>query len=40
MSARDFALTIAAFLLLFMWQTPPWLVLLLCALGGAVLGFM
>ena len=35
-SAADFALAIAAFLLLFMWQTPPWLVVLLCALGGGL----
>ena len=34
LSAGDFALGIAAFLLLFMWQTPPWLVVVLCALGG------
>jgi chromate transporter len=30
--AGDYALAIAAFLLLFMWQTPPWLVVVLCAL--------
>jgi len=35
--AADFALGITAFLLLFMWQAPPWLVVLLCALVGAVL---
>lgn len=33
----DFALAAAAFLLLFMWQTPPWLVVVLSAVGGAVL---
>ena len=33
----DFALAVAAFLLLFMWQTPPWLVVLLSALGGALI---
>jgi chromate transporter len=33
----DFALAVAAFLLLFMWKTPPWLVVLLSALGGAAL---
>jgi len=27
----------AAFLLLFMWQTPPWLVVVLCASGGSLL---
>jgi chromate transporter len=36
-NAGDFALACAAFLLLFMWQTPPWLVVVLCALGGAAL---
>jgi chromate transporter len=37
LNAKDYALAAAAFLLLFMWQTPPWLVVVLCALGGAVL---
>jgi chromate transporter len=36
-SPYDFALAAAAFLLLFMWKTPPWLVVVLCALGGAVI---
>jgi chromate transporter len=36
-SAADFALASAAFLLLFMWQTPPWLVVILSALAGAVI---
>ncbi|HTS39769.1 MAG TPA: chromate efflux transporter [Xanthobacteraceae bacterium] len=36
-NARDFALGCAAFLLLFMWKTPPWLVVILCAVGGAAL---
>jgi chromate transporter len=35
--AADFALASAAFLLLFMWQTPPWLVVMLCALAGAAI---
>ncbi len=35
--AGDFALAIAAFLLLFIWQTPPWLVVVLCAAGGSLL---
>jgi chromate transporter len=34
----DFAVAAAAFLLLFMWQAPPWLVVMLCALAGAALG--
>jgi chromate transporter len=36
-SPSDFALGIAAFLLLFMWKTPPWLVVAFCAIGGQVL---
>lgn len=34
--AADFALAAAAFLLLYLWRAPPWLVVALCALGGAV----
>ncbi len=34
--AADFALAAAAFLLLHLWRAPPWLVVALCALGGAV----
>ena len=33
----DCALAAAAFVLLFMWSTPPWLVVLLCAAGGQAL---
>jgi chromate transporter len=36
LTARDYALALAAFLLLFMWKTPPWLVVVFCAAGGAV----
>jgi chromate transporter len=36
-NAGDFVLAATAFLLLFMWQTPPWLVVILCAAGGAML---
>jgi chromate transporter len=36
-SAADFALAAVAFLLLFMWKTPPWLVVVFCALGGAAM---
>jgi chromate transporter len=36
-SGTDFALAVAAFLLLFMWQTPPWLVVVASALGGAAI---
>jgi chromate transporter len=38
--ASDYALGLVAFLLLFMWQAPPWLVVLLCALGGGALSFL
>jgi len=37
LNARDFALATGAFLLLFMWQTPPWLVVVLSALGGTAI---
>jgi chromate transporter len=36
-NAGDFALGAAAFLLLFLWKTPPWLVVVFCALVGAAL---
>lgn len=36
----DFALAAAAFLLLYMWKTPPWLVVVLCALAGAAVGVL
>jgi len=36
-SPLDFALGVGAFLLLFMWKTPPWLVVILCAIGGALI---
>ena len=36
-SGADFALGSAAFLLLFMWQTPPWLVVILSAAAGALI---
>ncbi|MFZ3309425.1 MAG: chromate efflux transporter [Xanthobacteraceae bacterium] len=39
-NADDFALGVIAFLLLFMWKTPPWLVVAFCALGGAALGLL
>lgn len=39
-NAGDFTLGAAAFLLLFIWKTPPWLVVVFCALGGAALALM
>jgi chromate transporter len=36
-STGDFALGATAFLLLFMWQVPPWIVVILSAAGGAAL---
>jgi chromate transporter len=33
----DFALAVVAFLMLFMWQAPPWLVVVLSAFGGALI---
>jgi chromate transporter len=40
LSAKYFILAVAAFLLLEKWKTPPWLVVALCAAGGAVLAFL
>lgn len=37
LNAHDFALAVGAFLLLFLWNAPPWLVVLLCGAGGALL---
>lgn len=34
---NDFALAIVAFLLVYMWQAPPWLVVVLSAIGGALI---
>jgi chromate transporter len=39
-NAGDFALGILAFLLLFMWQVPPWIVVILSAAGGAALAVL
>jgi chromate transporter len=33
----DFGLAAFAFLLLFLWRTPPWLVVIVCAAGGQLL---
>jgi chromate transporter len=37
-SGADFALGAAAFLLLYVWKTPPWLVVVLCAVAGGLIG--
>jgi chromate transporter len=39
-SAKDFALATAAFLLLYVWQTTPWLVVMLSAVGAALLALL
>jgi chromate transporter len=36
----DFGLAAVAFLLLFLWRTPPWLVVIICAAGGELLAFV
>jgi chromate transporter len=36
--AADFSLALVAFALLALWKTPPWLVVVFAAAGGAVLG--
>jgi chromate transporter len=33
-------MALAAFLLLFLWRTPPWAVVIFCALGGQVLSLL
>ena len=38
--AKDFALAIAAFLLLYMWQTTPWLVVILSAVGASLMALL
>lgn len=38
LTKADFALAASAFLLLFLWRTPPWLVVVLCAAAGQILG--
>jgi chromate transporter len=37
MGPLDFAIALAAFLLLTVWKTPPWLVVVLCAVAGGAL---
>ena len=37
LTKADFGLAAFAFLLLFLWRTPPWLVVILCAAGGELL---
>jgi len=39
-SAKDFALAAAAFLLLYMWQVTPWLVVILSAVGASLLALL
>ncbi|HEY2136930.1 MAG TPA: chromate efflux transporter [Xanthobacteraceae bacterium] len=38
MAPIDFALAVVAFLLLALWKTPPWVVVVLAAVAGGVLG--
>jgi len=40
MSPRDFALALAGFLLLTVWKTPPWVVVVLLAAAGALSAFV
>jgi len=40
LTKADFGLSAFAFLLLFLWQSPPWLVVLVCAAGGQLLAAM
>ena len=36
LNGADYVIAIAAFTLLFLWKAPPWLVVILCALAGAI----
>jgi chromate transporter len=38
-SPADFCLAIVAFGMLLLWKLPPWVVVLVSALGGALIGF-
>jgi chromate transporter len=40
LGAADFAQAAAAFLLLFMWRTPPWLVVVLSAVAGGAISVL
>ncbi|MBZ6076386.1 chromate efflux transporter [Microvirga puerhi] len=40
LSSADFDLAAAAFLMLFMWRTPPWMVVVLCAVAGEVISIL
>ena len=37
---RDFALALACFVLLIAWKSPPWIVVIVAALGGVALGLV
>jgi chromate transporter len=39
-SAKDFALASVAFLLLYVWHTTPWLVVVLSAVGASMLAWL
>jgi chromate transporter len=39
-NAKDFALALVAFLLLYMWQVTPWLVVILSATGASLLALL
>jgi len=40
LSLKDFALAVIAFVLLMAWKAPPWLVVLVTALGAALFAHM
>ncbi|UXS35054.1 chromate efflux transporter [Agrobacterium tumefaciens] len=37
---KDFALALIGFILLTVWKTPPWIVVVICAIGGVLLAFL
>ncbi len=36
---KDFVLALIGFILLTVWKTPPWIVVIICAIGGVLLAF-
>lgn len=40
LNGADYVIALAAFVLLFLWQAPPWLVVILCAAAGAAVGYL
>lgn len=39
-TSKDFTLALAGFILLTVWKTPPWVVVVICAAGGVLLALL